>query len=103
MGREGRFFEAKDFDVDNRCEEQAQTSQYTTEEARSGVARPPTVCFSRTGLSPGWLIKASPRRTSKLGLVTRLGIFSRKFVFKLSEAVMARQLHFWYGDILARL
>jgi hypothetical protein len=40
MGREGRFFEAKDFDVDNRCEEQAQTSQYTTEEARSGVARP---------------------------------------------------------------
>jgi hypothetical protein len=61
MGREGRFFEAKDFDVDNRCEEQAQTSQYTTEEARSGVARPPTACFSRTGLSfssPGWVIKA---------------------------------------------
>jgi hypothetical protein len=39
-GWEGRFFErAKDFEVDNRCEEQAQTSRYTAEEARSGVAR----------------------------------------------------------------
>ena len=49
MGREGRFFEAKDFDVDNRCEEQAQTSQYTTEEARSGVARPPNSLLLKNG------------------------------------------------------